>query len=74
MDLDDWEMEEYIPVIQSEKTKKRLEERKKVEESDLNISKGLFSDPEINEAKKPKKPKKPKKSQTKEAKGEQKNG
>jgi len=48
MDPDDWEMEEYNPIIQSEETKKRLEERKKVEESDINISKGLFGS-EINE-------------------------
>ena len=41
-DLDDWEMEEYNPILQSEETKRRLEERKKVEESDLAISKGLF--------------------------------
>jgi len=46
--MEDWEMDDYVPLIPSEETKKRLEERKKQEESDLSISKELFgvSEPE----------------------------
>lgn len=48
-DLDDWELEEFLVsniIIQSEEIKKRLEERKLVEESDLAISKNLFGNEE----------------------------
>jgi len=48
-DLDDWELEDFsIPniIIQSEELKKRLEERKLVEESDLAIAKNLFGNEE----------------------------
>jgi len=44
-DLEDWELEDFtIPntIIQSEQEKRKLEERKLVEESDLAIAKRLF--------------------------------
>jgi hypothetical protein len=44
-DLDDWELKDFtfpITIIQSEEVKKRLEERKLVEESDMAIAKKLF--------------------------------
>jgi hypothetical protein len=48
-EIDDWEIDGYIPVLQSEETKKRLEERKQQEEADLDISKGLFGNEIKNE-------------------------
>jgi hypothetical protein len=48
-DLDDLELEEFLVsniIIQSEEIKKRLEERKLVEESDLAIAKNLFGNEE----------------------------
>lgn len=48
-EIDDWEIDGYIPILQSEETKKRLEERKQQEEADLNISKGLFGNEIKNE-------------------------
>jgi hypothetical protein len=44
-DLEDWELADFsFPniIIQSEETKKRLEERRLVEESDMTIAKNLF--------------------------------
>jgi len=44
-DLEDWELEDFTilnTIIQSEQEKKKLEERKLVEESDLAIAKRLF--------------------------------
>jgi hypothetical protein len=48
-DLEDWELEDFsFPniIIQSEETKKRLEERRLVEESDMAIAKNLFGNEE----------------------------
>ena len=54
-DLEDWELEDFsfsTIIIQSEEIKKRLEERKLVEESDMAIAKKLFGneeDEKVNE-------------------------
>jgi hypothetical protein len=70
-DLEDWELEDFsnrIPntIIQSdEEIKKRLEERRLVEESDMAITKNLFGnedyEPEIENKQKTLQSEKPKK-------------
>ena len=47
-DLEDWELDFSVPniIIQNEEQKKRLEERKLVEESDMAIAKKLFGNEE----------------------------